>query len=172
MGASWRFKLRTRRKYSKEFKNSMVLKVLNRGDLTIAEVCEREGMSVGSVTNWLGKNVIVPEMKNQYKKWSAEEKLEALIQTGKMEETELGVYLRQEGLHSHRLHEWRSDALKSLDGALARPQKLKKDDRDVKIAELERNLLRKDRALAEASALLILQKKVHLIWEQSEGEKK
>jgi transposase len=51
---------------------------------------------------------------------------------------------------------------------LAKPQRHQRDERDAKIAGLERELLRKDKALAEASALLILQKKVHLIWEKSE----
>ena len=161
----------TRHSYSKEFKDSMVLKVLNRGNRTISEVCEQAGISAGSVGNWLRNNAIVPEMKQQSREWSAEEKLEALSKTQKMTEAELGIYLRQEGLHNHRLNEWRSDALKSLDGSLARPQRHKRDERDVKIAGLERDLLRKDRALAEASALLILQKKVHLIWERNEEEK-
>jgi transposase len=147
------------------------LKVLNRGNRTIAEVCEQEGISVGSVGNWLRNNAIVPDMQKHSRAWSAEEKLEAVSETRKMAETELGVYLRQEGLHSHRLNEWRSDVLKSLDGSLAKPQKHKRDERDVKIADLERDLLRKDRALAEASALLILQKKVHLIWEKNEEGK-
>jgi len=98
-------------------------------------------------------------MQKQSRSWSAEEKLEAVSETRKMAEADVGIYLRKEGLHSHRLNEWRSDALKSLDSSLTKPQKQKKDERDEKIASLERDLLRKDRALAEASALLILQKK-------------
>lgn len=160
----------TRPTYSKEFRDSVILKVMNRGSRKISDVCEQEGVSKGSVTNWLRASGSVISMKKKPRKWSAEEKLEALSKTRNMADTELGVYLRQEGLHSHRLTEWRADALKSLDGASAKPQKPKADERDQKIAALERDLLRKDRALAEASALLILQKKVQLIWAKNDEE--
>ena len=161
----------TRQSFSKEFKESIVQKVLHRNGVSIQEVCDREGVAKSTASNWIRACAIVPGMKKA-KKWSAEEKLEALSETRNMAEAELGVYLRQKGLHSHRLSEWRIEALKSLEGALARPRGPKRDERDVKIADLERDLLRKDKALAEASALLILQKKVHLIWEKSEEEKK
>ena len=81
------------------------------------------------------------------------------------------AYLRREGLHSHQLQEWREEVLKGLQSA---PRKLqsKKDERDEKIKSLEHELRRKDKALAEASALLILQKKIDLIWgSKSEAEK-
>lgn len=158
----------TRQSFSKEFKESIVKKILHRDGVSIEEICDREGVGRSTAVNWLRARAKVPGMKKDSRKWSAEEKLEALIETRKMVEPELGVYLRQAGLHSHRLNEWRSEALKSLDEALAKPQRHQRDERDVKIAGLERELLRKDKALAEASALLILQKKVHLIWEKSE----
>jgi transposase len=161
----------TRQTYSKDFKDAIVVKVLNRGDRTIAEVCGDEGVAIGSINGWMKESGIVPANMKR-KKWSAEEKLDALSDTRKMPDAELGVYLRKAGLHSLRLTEWRADVLKSLDGALAKPQAPKKDERDLKIKDLEREILRKDKALAEASALLILQKKVHLIWERSEEEKK
>ncbi len=71
---------------------------------------------------------------------------------------EFGAFLRREGLHSHQLQEWREEVLKEL-APLARKPQSKKDERDEKIKALERELRRKDKALAEASALLILQKK-------------
>ena len=77
-------------------------------------------------------------------------------------ETETGVYLRKEGLHSHQVEEWRGQVLASLEATKKRGTA--KDGRDERIKELEREVLRKDKALAEASALLILQKKVSLIW--------
>lgn len=161
----------TRQTYSKDFKDSIILKVLNRGDQTIAEVCASEGVALGSISSWMKESDIVPANMKR-KKWSPEEKFNALIETRNITDAELGVYLRKAGLHSHRLTEWRGDVMKSLDGSLAKPQGPKRDERDLKIKDLEREILRKDKALAEASALLILQKKVHLIWERSEEEKK
>jgi len=81
---------------------------------------------------------------------------------------ELGELLRKEGLYSHQIDEWKADIVKALTPKVGRPRV--KDDRDQRIKELERDVHRKDKALAEASALLILQKKVNLIW-GDEGQK-
>ena len=103
--------------------------------------------------------------KTKTKKWSAKEKLRAIGETLSASEVEIGSYLRKEGLHSQQLKEWQDQALSSLE-ATSKPspsheeyEKLQKD-----FKQLEREILRKDKALAEASALLILQKKIALIW--------
>lgn len=91
-----------------------------------------------------------------------------MTDTHSLGEEDLGVYLRTHGLHSHQLKEWKSEILKGLSA----PKKVvkTKDSRDKKIRDLEKDIKRKDRALAEASALLILQKKVNLIWGNSDED--
>ena len=92
--------------------------------------------------------------------WTAEAKLKALVETAGLAETELGLYLRREGLYSHQITAWRAEVIAHFE---TKPTGAK-DARDETIRQLEREILRKDKALAEASALLILQKKVDLIW--------
>lgn len=92
--------------------------------------------------------------------WTAEAKLKAIVETAGLAEDELGHYLRREGLYSHQITAWRAEVLEHL---ATRPTP-KKDARDETIRQLEREMLRKDKALAEASALRILQKKVDVIW--------
>ena len=58
--------------------------------------------------------------------------------------------------------------LKSLDEARTRPQAAKRDDRDGRIKELEYDLARMEKALAEASARMMLQKKADLFWAERE----
>lgn len=156
-------------RYSREFKDSIVTKIMNRGDSTIGEVCAREGVKQTTGYSWLNRGTL-PDMENKAKskKWSASEKLQAVSAMLTANETETGVYLRKEGLHSKQLEDWRGQALASLEAVSKRG--VVKDARDDRIIELEREVLRKDRALAEASALLILQKKVNLIW-GDEGQK-
>jgi len=104
------------------------------------------------------------------KSWSAEAKLKAIVETSALSEEYLGFYLRREGLHSHQLKEWRDEVLKGLSPVLRKTSP--KDERDGKIRDLERELHQKDKALANASALLILQKKIDLIWgSKNEDEK-
>jgi len=158
-------------RYTEEFKRSVIAKIMSRGNRSIEDVCRQEGVLAQTAGNWLKVRGTMPGMKKprETQKWSAEEKLKALSESSSMSEAELGVYLRKVGLHGPRLTEWRAEALKSLAGP---SQGRGRDERDEKIRELEREILRKDKALAEASALLILQKKVHLIWARSDEERK
>jgi hypothetical protein len=108
--------------------------------------------------------------KTKSKKWNAKQKLKAVSETFSANDTELGTYLRKEGLHSQELSEWQEQALASLEGS-AKPSPSREDFEKLQEENkrLEREIQRKDKALAEASALLILQKKIALIW--GDGEK-
>jgi transposase-like protein len=153
--------------YSREFKEAIVSKIVNRGNQTVAQVCEAEGIGKATAANWL-KSAIVPGMnkKNKKKTWSPKQKLKAISETMSASEAEMGAYLRKEGLHSQQIKEWQDKAIASL-GNLPKPLG-GKDERDELIAKLEKEILRKDKALAEASTLLILQKKVQLIWDRQD----
>ncbi len=161
-------------RHSAEFKEALVAKVLNRGSRTIAEVCEPLGISTVTASNWVKRCAILPGMKKkpEVKKWSAEAKLKSLHDTSSLEEAELGLYLRREGLFGHQLTEWRADVLKSLDEARTKPQAPRRDGRDDRIKELERDLSRMEKALAEASARMMLEKKADLFWASREAAKK
>lgn len=153
---------------SKEFKDAVITKIVSRGDQTVAEVCKQAGVGLSTGVRWVSERDITPTMKNS--KWTAETKMNAVFQCNGLSEEELGAFLRKEGLHSHQIDEWRAEILTAL--APCRRSKAIKDSRDQRIRELEKDLNRKDKALAEASALLILQKKVNLIWgNKSEDEK-
>ena len=158
-----------RASYSREFKDAIVTKILNRGNQTVAQVCEAEGIGKATAANWL-KSANMPGMskKNKKKKWSPKEKLKAVSETISASEAEVGAYLRKEGLHSQQLKEWQDQALSSL-GSPSKPS-IGLDERDERIKQLEKEILRKDKALAEASTLLILQKKVQLIWDREGGK--
>jgi transposase-like protein len=97
---------------------------------------------------------------------TAEEKLQVVLEAAALSQEELGAFLRREGLHEAQLEEWRTKALEAATGALkglhARHAEQSPESR--KIRELERELLRKDRALAEVTALLALKKKLAEIW--------
>ena len=158
-------------RFSKEFKDAVVIKIVNRGGQSIAEVCRQEGISLSAGRCWISERDRVLGMKSSKssRQWTAEEKLNAVIQSRSLSEAEIGLFLRKEGLHSHQISGWRADILTAL-GSIRRREN--KDNSAQRIRELERDLNRKDKPLAEASALLILQKKVNLIWgNKSEGEK-
>jgi transposase len=160
-----------RQSYSKEFKEAIVSKIVNRRNQTIAEVCQAEGIGQSTAANWL-RYATIPAMskKKKSRKWNAKQKLKAVSETLSANETELGSYLRKEGLHSQELSEWQDQALASLEShAKPSPSREEFEKLQDEVKRLEREIQRKDKALAEASALLILQKKIALIW--GDGEK-
>ena len=151
-----------RQKYSQAFKEALVTQILTRGDQTISSVCAESGVSRKTAARWLQLCGTVSAHPTQRGRmvWTAEAKLKAIVETAGLAENELGLYLRREGLYSHQITARRAEVLEHF---ATRPTP-KKDARDETIRQLEREILRKDKALAEASALLILQKKVDLIW--------
>jgi transposase-like protein len=94
---------------------------------------------------------------------TAEDKLRIVLAAAKLAESELGEFLRREGVHTAQLEEWRQIALAAAESALAGKPAAKHPDAK-KVRELERDLDRKNKALAEVTALLALQKKVQAIW--------
>jgi transposase len=95
------------------------------------------------------------------RKWTGAEKLRVVIAARGLSESELGVLLRREGVHEVELTAWQAAAEAALNDTGRRaPQSA--DAR--RIHELERELRRKEAALAETAALLVLKKKVQAIW--------
>jgi transposase len=90
--------------------------------------------------------------------WSVDEKLRFVAEAGTTPESELGALLRHRGVHEAQLAEWRAN----ISEALGKPRRASsKATADAKrIAALEKELHRKEKALAEAAALLMLKKKV------------
>ena len=105
--------------------------------------------------------------KKRPQNWSAEEKLAAILEYEKLDEESRGRYLREKGLYSVDIERWREEVL----GALGKKAKKKGDPKDRRIRDLEGDLRRKEKALAETAALLVLKKKAQAIWGDSEDER-
>ena len=90
--------------------------------------------------------------------WTAEEKLQAVIEAAGLPEAELGEFLRRQGLHEAQLQQWRDGVLAGLEQHTKRGSR-KSSPEARRVRELERELARKEKALAEAAALLVLKKK-------------
>ncbi len=163
--------MRTNSRFGKEFKEAIVKKLISRGNKTIEQFCNENNVALSSVSRWQSEcaNALGMKNKKDKSKYSAEKILQIISETFSLNEEDLGIYLRKNGLHSNQLTEWRSSFLSSMNQPKINPNK--KDDRDIEIKDLKKNLRKKDAALAEVSALLILQKKANLLWPSpNEGE--
>jgi len=163
------------RKYSETIKETMVKKLTIPGGPSCIILSKEVGIPHQTLSRWVreyGNLGVMKKKSKSNKDWSAEEKLEAIMESNKLECHELGEYLRRKGLHSADLERWKQELLEVLKSSgRGRPRK------DPEILELrkekkslQRDLRRKEKALAEASALLVLQKKTELIWGVHEDE--
>ncbi len=157
--------------YAKKFKETIIQKHLVPGGPTLAILAKENNIPVGTIYGWkhnmVRREIVTSSKKNE---WTPEKKLKIIAETLSLTDNKLGEYLRKNGLHSSDLNEWKNDFYKSQASA-GRPKidpeisELKKNKK-----ELERNLSRKDKALAEMSARVILLKKSHQIFGDNEDE--
>ena len=99
-------------------------------------------------------------------KWSSEDKFHVVIETAMFSEDEIAACCRRKGLYVEELNDWRKQCLKANTTVLEDPERLKMELKDEKQKSklLERELRRKEKALAETAALLVLRKKAEAIW--------
>lgn len=108
----------------------------------------------------------MPANSKNPERWNGENKLAVIIETAALNAEELSQYCRRKGLHVEQIERWRASAIagaQSDQGLTAGERDELLKDRK-KARALEKQLRRKDKALAEAAALLILQKKVQALW--------
>ena len=133
------------------------------------EVVAREiGVSADTLERWRGEALANPARERN---WTAAARLEAVITMAAMDEVARSAWCREHGVYPQQLQQWRQSATQALaepEEARASPQQTKHDRRRIK--ELERELRRKDKALAETAALLVLSKKLGAIFNKDKGE--
>jgi transposase-like protein len=141
-------------------------------NMSVAKLSKQEGISEATLYNWRKEAKIkgVPMPRSQptiSDNWDNETKLSVVIETSVLTQHELSEYCRQKGLYPEQIDQWKQGFIQSVSlhghSGVAMPVQLKTANK--KIRELEKDLRRKDKALAEAAALLILQKKFNALWE-------
>ena len=150
---------------------------------TAAEISREMGISQSTLSRWIGQAGTIRSMNMKKKQpsqqhnntprqkrpqdWRPEEKMRVVMEAAALSESELGAFLRREGLHESQLKEWRETMLKSLKTTKSR-SKVSAEAKELK--ELKKELARKDKALAETAALLVLQKKAQALWGDGDSD--
>lgn len=154
------------RQYPEEFKLKMVEKLAHPGGPSAQALAQETGVSQTTLSRWLRQAGRVHGMGKKKSKrpgdWTAPEKLQVVLEAEGLSDEELGAFLRRKGLHQAHLERWRAAMHSALEGPSKKRSGRSKEVR--KIRELEKELRRKEKALAEASALLLLKKKAQALW--------
>ena len=169
-----------RARYTQSFKGQAVEKALSRAEgTTLADVTDSLGIGQSTLNRWIlqsrnqtsGFNTehdrasiggVRKEKRPQ--DWSREARLEMVIACGALDETSMNQLCRERGLYAHHVTQWKQDFISGVTANEGRDAKSLKGE----VRELKKELSRKDRALAETAALLVLQKKLSTIWGNDE----
>lgn len=156
--------------YSQERKEAVLAKMMPPHNRTVADVAKEEGISTATLYNWRRdareQGRLLPRDSSEPEGWSARDKFNAVLETAALSESELAEYCRKRGLYPEQVRRWRN----ACEGANDRADAADREHREAVKAEkarsreLERELKRKESALAETAALLTLRKKANAIW--------
>ena len=158
--------------YTASFREAMVEKMSGPDGVSACSLSVETGVPQSTLSRWLRRyGTVEPgrstmSSKKRPDKWPAEQKLKTVQEYDSLPDEEAqGRFLRERGLYSVDIERWREEMLQ----ALSRKQS-RKDPKNQRIKELERELRRKEKALAETAALLALKKKARDIWGDSEDD--
>lgn len=152
-------------RYSEEFKAHVVRQMMPPDPVSVDELSRETGVTPATLYTWRkqfrAKGVVVPGKRGKPDQWSSEDKFSVVVETASMNEAELSEYCRRKGLYPEQIASWRRACLHANEAMdqLSRTAGRKRLADRKKFKRLERELRRKEKALAETAALLVLKKK-------------
>ena len=160
-----------RKQYSDGFIEQALIKVYSRGDRTIESVAQEVNVGYQTLKHWVKRKSLDDVTASAAKEkrpqdWRREEQLAALMETHGLSEEALHAWCRERGIFPHHLDSWKAAFCTQEPDAISEGREL----RILRSAheELQKELNRKEKALAEAAALLVLQKKFRALWDNAE----
>lgn len=163
-------------RYNKEFKEQVIARMMPPKNESVRSLSKELGVSEQSLYKWRQKaraeGQATPGNGQTSEHWNSEDKFLIVMETFSMNQIELAEYCRKKGLYKEQIDAWRISCLNANTGELNQTKKLSSELKEEKkrSADIEKDLLKKEKALAEAAALLLLRKKARAIWGDPEDE--
>lgn len=159
-------------RHSSQFKEA-ILNKLSQSSLSVRKFAEQERINLSTLYSWqkqLKVSGFSVSKVSSSAQWSSEEKFAIVLETSTLTEVELSEYCRTKGLYPEQIKAWKQACIagnttKSSKRVKQTPEQ-KADKKRIK--DLERELRRKEKALAETAALLVLGKKYDAYWKEKE----
>ena len=164
-------------KYSKEFKASIIAKLLPPNNVSVPDLVKETGIPKDTLYTWRSKyrhapqGSTVPGQDQQGGTLRSEEKFAIVLETASLNELELGEYCRRKGLYPEQIANWKKTFIQGSSPEASKAERAQLQQQAKTIKQLQSELNRKEKALAEAAALLVLGKKAQALWGETEDEK-
>lgn len=172
--------------YSETFRRKMVQRMTGPDATSATALARQVNVSQTTLSRWLRQapvitinispssnqgEYIVSQNPRRPEDLSPKDKMTAVLEASALSDQHLGAFLRRKGLHEADIERWKADMLVGISGGTPdKAQKKEKTALNRRIRELEKELNRKEKALAEAAALLVLKKKARQIWGDGESD--
>jgi transposase-like protein len=160
------------KRFPMAMRQAMVRRMTGPEAISACALARETGICQQTLSRWRADARLngVSEAERRPQDWTPEEVLAFVVEAAAIPDRELGGFLRRRGVHRAQLEDWRA----RLAAGLAEPAAPRSGSSPEarRIRELERELQRKEKALAEAAALLVLQKKVRAIWGDEDASTK
>lgn len=169
-------------KFSQSFKKQAVKKALMRDNGTsVKTIADEISVGYSTLQKWIvqtknhelessndySTNKIYMNHEKRPEDWNPQEKLAIIIKCGALDDNGVSQLCREQGIYPHHIKQWTKDMIKNDAPKNKTQPVVSQMKRQIKA--LQKELNRKEKALAETAALLVLQKKVNHWWNQ-DGE--
>ncbi|GAA4071355.1 transposase [Amphibacillus indicireducens] len=163
-----------RRQYTTEQKSNIIKRMMPPNNESVVIISREERIPEATLYKWRKDARIAgsptPGNGQTSDKWCSQDKFLVVMETFSMNEFDLAEYCRKKGLYRAQIIAWREVCLQANGQSFNQTKQLNselKNERN-RAKELERDLQKKEKALAEAAALLLLRKKAQAIWGEDE----
>lgn len=160
--------------YSEERKEALVRRMTPPENAPVSALARETGITEQTLYTWRRqakeRRSVVPGDGKNPEGWSSRDKFAVVLETAPLNAAELAEYCRRRGLYPEQIMAWRATCEAANANALAQAREQRHQTKEDKqrIKQLEKELQRKEKALAEAAALLVLRKKAQAIWGDNE----
>jgi transposase len=164
------------RRYTKEIKDSIIKRMMPPNNEAISRISNETGITEATLYK-LRKDAraagnATPGDGQSSEQWNSEDKFLIVMETYAMNQAELAEYCRKKGLYKEQIDAWRETCLTANGRESNQTKQLNQELKEKKKRSktIEKDLRKKEKALAEAAALLLLRKKARAIWGDHEDE--
>lgn len=163
-------------RYSNEMKYGILKRMMPPSNESANLISRETGIPEATLYNWKkqarANGIAVPGGEVESERWSTQDKFLIVVETAAMNEMERAEYCRSRGLFVEQIDAWRDACMQANGGIAKHAAQLKKElkSKEQELKQVTRELNRKEAALAETAALLVLRKKAQAIWGDPEDE--
>ncbi len=162
--------------YPKRVRETAIRMMLPPENKSISQIQEMLGIPEGTLKKWRqelrANGHPAPANDEPADQWSSRDKFLVVMETTRLSEAELAEYCRQKGLYPEQVRQWQENCVHANSDIPARIAEIMQQDKATQkeLRQVRKELQRKEAALAETAALLVLRKKAEAIWGTSDEE--